>query len=183
MSALLKLYAWLSGILVAFAASYLTAVLSAVVPPPKALLCKLGLGFCPAPKQIVFQATDMDRIVDRQDVGQGPGQNQIGMLHNRVDPNERRPNMVKYRIASEGPASYRLRVYYASPEKRPVEVHLNDERVVPQYLTESTGGGDNVHRDWSSPVTIRLRDGSNTLMFRRADVFPHLSKIELTEMR
>ena len=183
MTKLLKVYAWLSGIIVAFLASYLTAVLSTVIPPPKELMCKLSLGFCPPPKQIVFQATEIDRIIDRQDVGQGPGQNQIGMLHNRVDDNQRRPNMVKYRIATDTPGNYRLRVYYASPEQRPVEIHVNDERLSADFMLASTRGGDNANRDWSDPIQVVLRPGDNTVMFKRSDVFPHLSRIELTEVR
>lgn len=178
-----KLYAWLSGIIVAFLASYLTAVLSTVIPPPKELMCKLSLGFCPPANKIVFQATEIDRIIDKQDVGQGIGQNQIGMLHNRVDNNERRPNMVKYRVTTNAPGSYQLRVYYASPEPRPVEVHINDERVSTGFMSASTQGGDNANRDWSDPISVVLRLGDNTVMFKRSDVFPHLSRIELTEVR
>lgn len=183
MAGLLKLYIWISGVLVAFAASYLTAVLSAMIPAPKELLCRVGLGFCAPPTQIVFQATDIDRIVDRQDVGQGPGQNQIGMLHNRVDPNLPRPNMVKYQVVSKEPAKYRLRVYYASHASRPVEVLVNDEHVASQYMSDATGGGDNVNRKWSDPIEVSFRSGINTVMFKRSNVFPHLSKIELTEIR
>ena len=116
------MYGWVSGILVAFLASYLTGVLSELVPPPKDLLCKISLGFCPPPAVIVFGATDIDRIIDRDGVGQGPGENQIGMLHNRVDPNVERPNMVKYKLTSASSGAFKLRVLYASPNERPVEI-------------------------------------------------------------
>jgi hypothetical protein len=187
MDKLLKVYAWASGIVVAFIASYLTGVLTAVIPPPKDLLCKLSLGFCPPAKVIAFSATDVDLIVDHDGVGQGSGQNQIGMLHNRVDPNVEtnvgRPNMVKYKFTTDVPGAYQLKVFYASPNSRSVELFVNDEQVASDALAKPTGGGDNQDRRWSTEYPVKLNSGDNTLLVKRSSVFPHLSKFELTQVR
>ena len=183
MDKLLKVYTWVSGIVVAFLASYLTGVLTAVIPPPKDLLCELSLGFCPPPKIIAFGATDIDMIVDRDGVGQGPGQNQIGMLHNRVDENVERRNMVKYRFSTDVPGEFQLKILYASALSRPVTIIVNDEVIVSSALEEATGGWDNEDRKWSKVYPIRLRIDENTLLLKRSNVFPHLSKFELTQIR
>lgn len=182
-SSLLKAYGWLSGIIVAFLGSYVTGVLTAVIPPPKEMLCKISLGFCPAPKVITFSAVDVDRIIDREGVGQGIGSSQIGMLHNAVEPNVRRPNMVKYRVNVDGPGKYSLRILYASNEKRPVAIHVNDAEVSNEALGTTTGGWDNQNRAWSVTYSVSLNSGDNSLMLRRPDVFPHLSKFELIQTR
>lgn len=183
MDKLLKIYNWASGILIAFLASYLTGVLTAVIPPPKDLLCTISLGFCPPPKIISFGATDVDMIVDRDGVGQGPGQNQIGMLHNRVDDNEERSNMVKYRFVTDLPGEYQLQILYASNISRSVELIVNDELVASNALSKATGGWDNKDRQWSEIYPVLLEAGDNTLMLRRSSVFPHLSKFFLREAR
>jgi hypothetical protein len=182
-SSLLKAYGWLSGIIVAFLGSYVTGVLTAVIPPPKEMLCKMSLGFCPAPKVIAFSAVDIDRIIDREGVGQGIGSSQIGMLHNAVEPNVRRPNMVRYRIAVDAAGKYALRILYASSESRPVAIHVNDTEVSNNALEATTGGWDNQNRAWSATYTVSLNAGDNSIMLRRPDVFPHLSKFELTQAR
>ncbi len=180
---MLKIYRWVSGVVVAFLASYLTLVLTAVVPAPKDLLCKVSLGFCPPPAIIVFGATDIDRIVDHDGVGQGPDQNQIGMLYNRLDPNIDRKNMVKYKFASGSAGNFNLRVLYASPDERPVEITVNDIPLVPDALKRSTKGIYNADREWSNNYLVTLKAGDNTLMFTRPHPFPHLSKIELTQVQ
>ena len=180
---MLKIYTWFSGVLVAFLATYLTGVLTTVVPAPKALLCKLSLGFCPAPEIISFGATDIDRIIDHDGVGQGIGENEIGMLHNRVDQNDDRPNMVKYRFTSAAGGAFDLHVLYASPNERPVTIAVNDIEVDSSALKRSTNGTVNKDRQWSPLYRVTLRAGENTLMFKRSAVFPHLSKIELTQAR
>ena len=182
-SSLLKAYGWLSGIIVAFLGSYVTGVLTTVIPPPKEMLCKLSLGFCSAPKVIAFSAVDIDRIVDREGVGQGIGSSQIGMLHNAVESNARRPNMVKYRITTEAPGMYSLRVLHASNERRPVAIHVDDAEVSNDALGATTGGWDNQNRTWSTTYSVSLNAGDNSLMLRRPDVFPHLSKFELIQAR
>jgi hypothetical protein len=182
MNSLIKVYAWLSGIVVAFSATYLTAIIATLAPPPKELLCTLGLGFCPLPKVISFNATDIDRISDRDGVGQGPGENQIGMLHNRVDPNVERSNMVTYKFVTETPGDYKLRVFYASPAPRSVDIFANGIPVAGNALSEPTGGGDNKDRKWSPDYLMKLPAGENTLMVKRSSVFPHLSKFEITQL-
>lgn len=182
-SAWVKLYAWLSGIVVAFLASYLAAVLTAVIPAPKDLLCKLSLGYC-TPKVITFAAVDPARMADRAGVGQAVGTNQIGMLHNALEDDSRdRPNMVKYRITSDIKSPYNLRIFYAAGEERPVHLYVNDEEVAADALRPPTGGWDNQHRRWSPALKINLKQGENTLMVKRDHVFPHLSEFELTEWR
>ena len=178
-----KVYVWLSGILVAFLATYLTAVLTTVVPPPKDLLCKAKLGFCPAPIILTFSATDTDRIVDRDGVGQGPGEQQIGMLHNRVvpDASERR-NSVTYQVNDLPAGNYRLRVLYAAASSRPVDILVNNEIVQEGALHEPTGGWNNDDRRWSPSIEVKLKEGANRILLRRESVFPHLSKIELTQV-
>lgn len=153
---LVKTYAWLSGIIVAFLASYLTAVLATVVPAPKEALCKLSLGFCPEPKVIEFSAVDIDRIMDREGVGQAIGSSQIGMLHNAVEQNYRRPNMVKYRVHVEAAGNFTLRVLYASNEERPTDIYVNDTLVAADALRPTTGGWENQHRVWSQESKFHL---------------------------
>ena len=181
MNSLFKVYAWISGIAVAFLATYLTTILTAVIQPPKELLCELGLGFCASPKVISFNATDIDRIVDHDGVGQGPGDHQIGMLHNRVDPNVERSNMVTYKFANDTPGDFKLKVFYASPESRGVEIFANGSPVSTNALSKITNGRDNKHRQWSPCYSLKLQAGDNTLMVKREGVFPHLSKFELTQ--
>lgn len=184
MESLLKIYAWGSGLVVASCASYLTAVLAAAVPAPKDLLCTMSLGFCLPPKVIEFGATDIDRIVDRDGVGQGPGEHQIGMLHNKVEPNRERPNMVKYKIATDVPGNFQLKILYASSTPtRPVELYVNDAKVASNALAESTGGWDNKDRKWSEEHKVILNAGDNTLMIKRSSIFPHLSKLRFTQVK
>ena len=130
------------AILVAFLASYLTAVLTAVVPPPMDLLCKLKLGFCPVPVVLEFGATDIDRIVDRDGVGQGLGEqtdrNASQQDHSR--PNERR-NSVTYQVNDSPAGKYCLRILYAAASSRPVDILVNNELVQQGALYEQTGDG------------------------------------------
>jgi len=180
---LFKVYGWISGILVAFMASYLTGVLSEVVPAPKELMCKSSLGFCPSPVVMSFGATDIDKIVDRDGVGQGVGQHQIGMLHNRTDPSIERSNMVKYRFDADVAGSYKLRVFYAAASPRPVEISVNDADVSGNALSKVTGGWDNKDREWSSAFDVTLKEKKNSLMLKSPSIFPHLSKFEFTQVR
>lgn len=178
----LKGYTWLSGIVIAFLASYLMAVLTAIVPAPKVFLCKLSLGFCPEPKIIAFSAVDIDRIIDHDGVGQAVNTSQIGMLHNHVNPNVQRPNMVKYRVTSDVSGNYKLRILYAAGEERPVQIYVNDNKVAADALRKTTDGWDNQHRTWYPDITVHLNKGENTLMLTRANIFPHLSKFELIQV-
>jgi len=178
----IKVYAWLSGILVAFIMSYVTGVISEVVPAPKLLMCKLSLGFCPPAMIVSFGATDIDKIVDREGVGQGAGQHQIGMLHNRTDPNMERSNMVKYRFDSGSTGNYKFRIYYASASKRPIQIFINDIKVSLNALNKSTGGWENKDREWSQEYDVVLKDKNNHLMLKSKSIFPHLSKFNFVQV-
>ncbi len=177
-----KAFLWLGGILLAFAGAYITAVLNAVIPAPKELLCKMSLGFCPAPIVIAFGATDTDYIVDKSGVGQAIAEDQIGMLHNQVVQNFRRANMVKYRVRVESAGEYDLTILYASAESRPVELRVNAQLVQASALQSTTRGWTNEFREWSPAYRVSLVAGDNDLLIRRDDVFPHLSKIKLTQV-
>jgi hypothetical protein len=184
-----KMCLWLGGILLAFAGAYVTAVLNAVIPAPKVLVCKLSLGFCPVPRVITpvprvitFGATDTDYIVAKTGVGQAIGEDQIGMLHNQVVQNGGRPNMVTYRVRLESAGEYDLTILYASAEPRPVELRINTELVQANALASATRGWTNEFREWSPAYRVRLSEGNNDLLIRRDNVFPHLSKIKLSQV-
>jgi hypothetical protein len=177
-----KAFLWLGGLLLAFVGTYITAVLNAVIPAPKALLCELSLGFCPSPTVITFGATDTDYIVDRGGVGQAIAEDQIGMLHNQVLQNSRRANMVKYRVLVETAGEYDLEILYASAESRPVELRVNAQLVENSALQSTTRGWTNEYREWSPAYRVSFVAGNNDLLIRRDDVFPHLSKIRLTQV-
>jgi len=177
-----KAYGWLSGIVVAFLATYITAVLAAVIPAPKDMLCKLSLGFCPKPESISFWAVDSDYIVDRRDVAQAVSPNQIGMLHNSTIDMKQRPNMVKYRIPATVAGSYELRIFYAANEQRPVELIFNDQTISDAALVSTTGGWDNENRKWSDVYPVTVVAGDNYLLIKRDQVFPHLSKVKLVQV-
>ncbi len=179
---LLKVLGWLSGIVVAFLGTYITGVLTAIVPAPKEALCKLSLGFCPAPEIIAFSAVDIEKIVDRDGVGGAIAGNQIGMLHNEVVDNKQRSNMIKYRISVASAGSYKLRILYSSNESRPLSVHVNDTVVTNDALRETTGGWNNENRCWSLPYVVSLKEGDNFIMLRRPSVFPHLVKLQLVQI-
>ena len=104
------------------------------------------------------------------------------MLHNAVVPNLPRPNMVKYRVVVDRGGKYSLRVLYASAEERAVSINVNDVEVAASALRPTTGGWNNQHRRWSEPINVSLGAGENTLMLRRGNAFPHLSKFELKEV-
>lgn len=177
-----KAFLWLGGILLAFAGAYITAVLNAVIPAPKELLCKLSLGYCAAPRVIMIGATDVDYIVAKSGVGQAITEDQIGMLHNQVFQNLPRSNMVTYRIRAELAGEYDLVILYAAAESRPVELRINAQLVQTQALEATTRGWTNEFREWSPAYRLRLVAGDNDLLIRRDAVFPHLSKIKLSQV-
>lgn len=182
MQVLAKAYIWFSGIAVAFLASYLTGVLTAIVPAPKNLLCNLKLGFCQPPYSLTFSATDIDRIKFPENVGQSPAPDQIGMLNNKVIPDESdRSNSVSYQLDDLPEGKYNLNVLYASAVSRPVEVLANNRLVASSALAETTRGWSNNYREWSAAIPIEFTEKGKMLTIRRASVFPHLSKIQFTQ--
>ena len=173
-----------SWIFTTLTGAYAGAIVADFIPAPKEVLCKLSLGYCPDIEIISFLAVDADRIQRKSGVGQSPGEDQIGMLHNNVaEQNAVRPNMVEYGFNAENSGKYLMEIYYASDQDRIVdEVIVNDIEYKETTLGKKLGGWDNDDRDWTPPVTVILNDGENTIVLSSKSIFPHLSKIKFSQV-
>ena len=177
-----KLFSWLGKILIAFVATYITATLTKVIPPPEDVLCKLSIGYCPEPELVSILATDPDFIKDPVGVGQAPGIDQIGMIQNNVVANVPRPNSIKYIFKPQNSGKYQLKIYYASLQSRPVEIYVNGNPVSSNALSRTTVSWNNDDRIWSDPFEVELIEGENEILIKRGNIFPHISKLQLLQL-
>lgn len=178
----LKKCTLLTWLFTTLSAAYIGAIFTDIIAPPKDVLCKLSIGFCPSPEVIVFSAGDIDHIQDKDGVGQAPGIDQIGMVHNNISHNVHRPNMIKYMVNVLNNGMYKMSIYYASAEARPLSIYVNELSVKNNALAEKTGGWNNMDREWSPMFEIPLLQGNNTITLKSAHPFPHISKLKFEQI-
>jgi hypothetical protein len=97
-------------------------------------------------------------------------------IHN-APPYTPRRNMAEYDFTASAGGRYRIEVEYAAAESRPVVISLNGAVVNAAGLAEITGGWSDEFQRRSAQGDVTLKQGLNTLQFKRDNYFPHIRGI------
>jgi hypothetical protein len=179
---MLKVYTWFGAVLVAFLATYFTGILTAVIPPPKELLCRLSLRFCPGEESIVVDAAD---FWDQENVNVAPANDECyaGLVLNQP-PYEAPGNSATYKVSLKVGGRFRLLIQYAALESRPLNVDVNEKKKVLIGAASGTSGSwCNTHLRWDKAGEVQLSKGDNFIRLYTDGFFPHLKTIKFSRIR
>jgi len=177
-----KVYAWFGAVLVAFLATYFTGMLTAVIPPPKELLCRLSLGFCPGEESIVV--VDAANFVDQENVNVGSANECWAGLVLNQPPYEAPGNSATYKVSLKVGGRFQLSIQYAAAESRPLNVDVNKKKkVLTGAASGISGSWCNTDLRWDKAGELQLSKGDNFIRLYTDGFFPHLKTIKFSRIQ
>jgi hypothetical protein len=90
------------------------------------------------------------------------------------------PNAAEYEFFAPSSGIYRFDAEYASAERRPLVVSINQVVVSRAGLVDITGCWEPTCQQWMNQGLVRLREGHNVLRVETANVFPHIRTFRFT---
>lgn len=99
----------------------------------------------------------------------------IGIIYSIKPEN----NVAKYSIDIAQDGEYELELRFASMEKRPVNILVNEALSIKEAAKETTGGWNPEHQTWHSEGKIRLKKGKNFVTIQGVGLLPHIDKFAI----